>query len=81
MYRRPLPTSAPNLMPEGIKDQRMAKIVNLRQARKVAERSDTKAKADENAAKFGRSKAQRVLEAAQAKQASDRLSQLKFEDD
>ncbi len=57
------------------------KPVNLNQARKVKSRAETKAKADENAVRFGRTKAQKVLEAAQADQASARLSQLKFEDD
>lgn len=59
----------------------MAKVVNLRQVRKATLRSEAKTQADTNAAKHGRTKAQRVLEAAQAKQASDRLSQLKFEDE
>ncbi|MCA1777085.1 MAG: DUF4169 family protein [Loktanella sp.] len=59
----------------------MAKVVNLRQARKATLRSEAKTQADTNAVKHGRTKAQRVLEAAQAKQASDRLSQLKFEDE
>ncbi len=57
------------------------KPVNLNQARKVKSRAETKAKADESAVRFGRTKAQKVLEAAQADQASARLSQLKFEDD
>ncbi|MFO7804463.1 MAG: DUF4169 family protein [Paracoccaceae bacterium] len=59
----------------------MAKVVNLRQVRKATLRSEAKTQADTNAVKHGRTKAQRVLEAAQAKQASDRLSQLKFEDE
>ncbi len=59
----------------------MAKVVNLRQVRKATIRSEAKTQADANALKHGRTKAQRVLEAAQAKQASDRLSQLKFEDE
>lgn len=57
------------------------KPVNLNQARKARDRAAEKAKADENAIRFGRTKAERVLDAARAKQASDRLSQLKFEDD
>lgn len=57
------------------------KPINLNQARKARTRAETKAKADENAVRFGRTKAQKVLEAAQAKQASDRLSQLKFDDE
>ncbi|WP_108815060.1 DUF4169 family protein [Loktanella sp. Alg231-35] len=57
------------------------KPVNLNKARKVKTRADAKAKADENAVRFGRSKAQQVLEASQAEQASKRLSQLRFEDE
>ncbi|MDP5085893.1 MAG: DUF4169 family protein [Yoonia sp.] len=57
------------------------KPINLNHARKARTRAETKAKADENAVRFGRTKAQKVLEAAQAKQASDRLSQLKFDDE
>jgi hypothetical protein len=59
----------------------MAKVVNLRQVRKATVRSEAKTQADANAVKHGRTKAQRVLEAIQAQQASDRLSQLKFEDE
>ena len=57
------------------------KPINLNQARKTKTRAELKAKADENAIRFGRTKAQKVLEATQAQQASDRLAQLKFEDD
>lgn len=57
------------------------KPVNLNQARKARTRAETKAKADENAVRFGRTKAQKVLEATQAARASEQLSQLKFEDD
>ncbi len=57
------------------------KPVNLNQARKTKTRAEAKAKADENAVRFGRTKAQKVLEATQAAQASSRLSQLKFDDD
>ena len=57
------------------------KPVNLNQARKTRARADAKARADLNAARFGRTKAERLLDAAKAEQASDRLSQLKFEDD
>lgn len=57
------------------------KPINLNQARKIKSRADAKAKADENAVRFGRTKAEKVLDATRAKQASDRLAQLKFEDD
>lgn len=55
--------------------------VNLNKARKAKSRAEEKAKADENAVRFGRTKAQKVLEATQAAQANNRLSQLKFEDE
>ncbi|MCK0094611.1 DUF4169 family protein [Yoonia sp. F2084L] len=57
------------------------KPTNLNQARKARTRAEAKAKADENAIRFGRTKAEKVLDAARNAQASDRLSQLKFEDD
>ncbi len=57
------------------------KPVNLNQVRKARTRAEAKAKADENAVRFGRTKAQKVLEATQAKLASDRLSQHQFDDE
>ncbi len=51
----------------------MAKLVNLRQARKDRARSEKRAKGDENAAKFGRTKAERDLEAARADKARAHL--------
>lgn len=57
------------------------KPVNLNKARKAKTRAEQKAKADANAVRFGQTKAQRLLAAARQKQASDRLSQLKFEDE
>ena len=57
------------------------KPVNLNQVRKAKTRAEAKAKADENAVRFGRTKAQKVLDATKAQHASDRLAQLKFEDD
>lgn len=57
------------------------KPVNLNKVRKAKTRAEAKAKADENAVRFGRSKAQQVLEATKAEQAHTRLSQLKFEDE
>ena len=47
----------------------MAEIVNLRAARKAKERSQARAKGDENAAKFGRTKAEKDLEKARAEKA------------
>ncbi|WP_106744344.1 DUF4169 family protein [Yoonia maritima] len=57
------------------------KPINLNQARKARTRAEAKAKADENAVRFGRTKAERLLEASRDKQTNDRLSQLKFDDD
>lgn len=47
----------------------MAEIVNLRAARKAKERSQARAKGDENAAKFGRTKSEKDLEKARAEKA------------
>ena len=57
------------------------KPINLNQARKARNRAEAKAIADENAVRFGRTKAERLLDAARDKQTNVRLSQLKFEDD
>ena len=57
------------------------KPVNLNHARKDKTRADAKAMADENSVRFGRTKAQKVLEAAQVIHARDRLTQLKLEDE
>ncbi|WP_342075994.1 DUF4169 family protein [Yoonia sp. SS1-5] len=57
------------------------KPVNLNQARKAKDRAAAKARADANAVRFGRTKAERLLDAAREKQAQDRLSQLKFDDE
>lgn len=38
----------------------MSKVVNLNKARKARARSDRKTRADENAVKFGRSKAEKL---------------------
>jgi len=42
----------------------MAEIINLRAVRKAKEKTETRAQADANAAKFGRRKADKSLEAA-----------------
>lgn len=51
----------------------MAEIVNLRQARKGKARAEARAQADANAAKFGRTKAQKAVEAAEAARARTEL--------
>ncbi len=57
------------------------KPINLNHARKARTRAEAKATADQNAIRFGQTKAEKVLEAARVQQASDRLSQLKFEEE
>ena len=56
------------------------KPINLNQIRKDRVRTTDKAQADVNAVKFGRTKAQRLLEAVQAEQARNRLDQTKFDE-
>ena len=51
----------------------MAEIVNLRHARKLRERAKKRAQGDANALKFGRSKAERMGEAARAEADRRRL--------
>ena len=57
------------------------KPINLNQVRKARARAEDKAKADANAVRFGRTKAERLAEATRAEQARKRLDQLKFEDE
>ena len=47
----------------------MSNVTNLNQFRKTKARSDKRAKADENAVKFGRTKAQKALAKARAEKA------------
>ena len=54
--------------------------VNLNRARKARARADKQARANENAARFGRSKAQKELEKARADKAVRDLDQLKGEE-
>lgn len=51
----------------------MADLVNLRAVRKARDRAAKKAEADANAAKFGRSKAEKQREAAAAEKARSDL--------
>lgn len=59
----------------------MAEIVNLRQAKKQAARKAARAKGDENAAKFGRTRAERDLERARAEKAARDLEAHKRDGD
>lgn len=55
-------------------------VVNLNKARKARDRAEEKAQADAKAAKHGRTKAQRLLDAARADKAKRALDQAKFEE-
>jgi hypothetical protein len=59
----------------------MSDIVNLRQARKARDRAEEKRRADENAARHGRTKAERLREAAEAERARRTLEAHRFEDE
>mgnify|MGYP000852413024 CR=1 FL=1 len=59
----------------------MSNVTNLNQFRKAKARSEKRAAGDANAAKFGRSKAQRQLEEAQAEKARAALDAHRREDD
>ena len=54
--------------------------INLNKVRKARDRAADKAQADANAVKFGRSKAERLLDAARADKAKSALDQAKFEE-
>ncbi|QQA41339.1 DUF4169 family protein [Pelagovum pacificum] len=55
-------------------------VVNFNKARKVRARADAKKQADENAVKHGRTKAQRMLDAAREQKLRERLDGQKFDD-
>ena len=57
------------------------KIINLKQVRKQKAREEKSQVANANAMKFGRTKAQRLLETAREDLAARRLDQLKFDDE
>ena len=57
----------------------MADIINLRSAKKAAMRAKSRAQGDENAAKFGRSPAQKTAEKTQAAKAKAQLDAHKRE--
>ena len=58
----------------------MAEPVNLNRYRKARARAERKAQADENAAKFGRSKAEKELEKTRAEKAETTLEQHKLDE-
>lgn len=51
----------------------MAKVTNLNQFRKTRDRDRKRDQADENAVKFGRTKAQKALDRARAEKAARNL--------
>ncbi len=57
----------------------MAEIINLRAARKAKDRTAARGKGDENAAKFGRTRAEKDLEKARADKARRDLDGAKRE--
>ena len=54
--------------------------INLNKVRKARDRAADKAEADANAVKHGRSKAERMLDAARADKARTALDQAKFDE-
>jgi hypothetical protein len=58
----------------------MTRPINLNTYRKAKKRADDKARADSNATKFGRTKAQRALDAAQSDRLRQALNAHKFDD-
>lgn len=58
----------------------MSTPVNLNRVRKDKARAEAKARADQNAVKFGRSKAEKELDKARAAQAALRLDQHRKDD-
>jgi hypothetical protein len=58
----------------------LSEIINLNHARKAKARKDSRSEAAQNRAKFGRTKADKTLEAAQAEKAARALDQAKRED-
>ncbi|HSG37496.1 MAG TPA: DUF4169 family protein [Paracoccaceae bacterium] len=57
------------------------KVVNLKKFKKQKARDEKSEAAKVNAVKFGRTKAQRILETAREDLAARRLDQLKFDDE
>ncbi|MDG2529686.1 DUF4169 family protein [Caulobacter endophyticus] len=58
----------------------MAEILNLNHARKAKAKSDAKQTAAENRARFGRTKAEKTLDAARAEKLQNALDGAKRED-
>ena len=58
----------------------MPEPVNLNRYRKARARADRKAQADENAVKFGRTKAEKDLDSARAKRAETTIDDHKLDE-
>lgn len=58
----------------------MAEIVNLKNRRKLAERAAKDAQAEQNRARFGRTKAEKALDTAERQRARRDLDSKKLED-
>ena len=61
--------------------ERSNNVMGLGKVRKARERDLRKAVADENAVKFGRTKAQKILEATQSEQARKMLDSNRIEEE
>ena len=59
----------------------MVELVNLNQFRKKKARADDKARADQNAVKFGRTKAEKQRDAAQTEMDRKRLADHRLDDE
>jgi len=59
----------------------MTQPINLNTARKAKARADSKIRADQNAAKFGRTKAQRLLEATETDKMRQALDAHRFDEE
>lgn len=59
----------------------MTTPINLNKHRKAKARAEKKAQADENAVRFGQTKAERLLDTTRNAKAAARLDQLKFDDE
>ena len=59
----------------------MSKIIGLARARKLRARAQKKNQTNENAVKFGRSKAEKMLEATQTTKARQMLDSHKMDDE
>lgn len=59
----------------------MADLINFNKARKQRDKKNAEAQAAENRVRFGRTKEQKALEAAQAEEAQRKLDQLKRDRD